>query len=240
MQRQAATHRALADPRRARIVDQLEHHPGGLDARELARVLGIHPNTVRWHLEVLADTGLIASHPDRRAARGRPRIVFTLTDRGEPENYRLLATMLLSTLSALPDAADRVYNAGRAWGRYLLPRLQPGAAPSRREATHLVADLLGREGFRPEVSEDEIRMHGCPFRELVKQQDALVCTLHRGLIEGAVTEIRGDVHLDRLDAFAEPQLCIAHFTRGRESSDTENGPPHDDRMEIEWQQHAPS
>jgi predicted ArsR family transcriptional regulator len=231
-QRRASTHRALADPRRARIVDELEGHPAGLDARELARVLGVHPNTVRWHLEVLADAGLIASHPDRRTARGRPRIIFTLTDRGEPDNYRLLATMLMSTLSALPDAADRIYNAGRAWGRYLLPRLQPGPPPSRRQTTQLVANLLSREGFRPEVTQDEIRMHGCPFRELAQHGDALVCTFHRGLIAGALAELGDDVRLRRLDAFVAPQLCIARLTRGGESSDADNRTLLDDRMEI--------
>ena len=58
-------HRALADERRARIVDELREHPKGLDAHELAARLELHPNTVRWHLAILADAQLVSSHPGR-------------------------------------------------------------------------------------------------------------------------------------------------------------------------------
>ncbi len=40
-------HRALADERRARIVKELQAAGRGLDTRELAAALSVHPNTVR-------------------------------------------------------------------------------------------------------------------------------------------------------------------------------------------------
>ena len=118
-------HRALGDEHRARIVEELDRSPGGLDAHELARRLALHPNTVRWHLGILADAGLIASRPGERTSPGRPRVVYALrseSDAARHENYRLLATILAGTMAELEDGPARAAEAGRAWGRYLVRR----------------------------------------------------------------------------------------------------------------------
>jgi DNA-binding transcriptional ArsR family regulator len=65
-------HRALADDRRARIVAELESAGEGLDASDLGRRVGLHPNTVRWHLGVLADAGLVDSRRAGRETRYTP------------------------------------------------------------------------------------------------------------------------------------------------------------------------
>ena len=75
---ETARHKALADPRRASIVAELEEAPAGLGASELGRRLGLHENTIRWHLGVLADAGLVRSDPEPRNAPGRPRIRYSL------------------------------------------------------------------------------------------------------------------------------------------------------------------
>jgi predicted ArsR family transcriptional regulator len=48
-ERSRTLHRALADERRQRIVDELGAASSGVDAHELAARLDLHANTVRRH-----------------------------------------------------------------------------------------------------------------------------------------------------------------------------------------------
>ena len=61
------------------MVEELRAAPDGRDAQDLAVRLGLHANTVRWHLGVLADAGLVESQPAPRPSPGRPRILYRLT-----------------------------------------------------------------------------------------------------------------------------------------------------------------
>ena len=217
----ASVHRALGDEHRARLVDELDRNPGGLDAQALADRIGLHPNTVRWHLGILADAGIVASRPAERTTPGRPRVVYSLRDdveTAERENYRLLATILAGTMSELEDGPARAAAAGRAWGRYLVRRPPPNVRTSDADATREVVDLLGHQGFRPEARNGEIRMHTCPFRELAQSELArtgrgIVCAIHQGLIAGALDELGSALDVERLEPFVEPELCVARLGR---------------------------
>ena len=115
-------HQALADERRARIVDELRGASGGLDVRELGQRVGLHPNTVRWHLGVLVDDGLVRGLPEHGRGRGRPSVVYRLTGEGvahDRDDYRLLATMLAGIVADDREGAARSYEAGVSWGRHL-------------------------------------------------------------------------------------------------------------------------
>jgi predicted ArsR family transcriptional regulator len=210
-------HRALADGHRARIVDELDRHPGGLEVVRLARTLGLHENTVRWHLAVLTDAGLVDSRRAGRDSPGRPRLVYTLrndADRGNGADYRLLARIATSMVSDLPDGETRSFAAGRAWGGYLVQRPRPGTPSDDDEAISRVVDFLAAEGFRPEADGRQIRMHRCPFREIVDSGDSPVCVVHKGLIAGALDALDSDLQVERLDIFVEPNLCTAYLAPG--------------------------
>ena len=211
-----STHRALADERRARIVDELGAAPGGLDVRALADRLGLHQNTVRWHLGVLADAGLVVSAAAERSRPGRPRILYRLSPGAVPEGrdeHRLLATILTGTIAGLEDGPARAEAAGRAWGRYLVPRPLPLARTTPEDATREVVGLLDQQGFAPVLGEDGIEMRRCPFHELAETNPEIVCAVHRGLIAGALEELGAGVEVERLDVFARPDLCVARLRR---------------------------
>src|SRR3989337_955761 len=70
----ATLHRALSDPSRLRILEVLEEAEAPLDARELGARVGLHFNTVRSHLRVLAEAGLVPSARERGPRPGRPRL----------------------------------------------------------------------------------------------------------------------------------------------------------------------
>ena len=198
---------------RAQLEASLRDEPDGLDVPELATRLGLHPNTVRWHLGALADAGRVSSAPVPHAGRGRPRIVYRLEPErlpGTSDEYRLLATVLSGAVES-PAAAER---AGHAWGRYLVPRPLPLVSVDDAAARTTVTALLAEQGFSPETGEHEIRMRRCPFHDLAESHPEIVCAVHKGLIDGALEELGSDLRIDGLDVFVEPDLCVARLTSG--------------------------
>lgn len=189
---------------REMIVEALRSERDGLDTNQLAERLGLHPNTIRWHLGVLGDGGLVHAVPERRHGRGRPSVVHRLTGEGIAsgrDEYRLLATMLTDVVSHDRDGEARAYEAGVRWGRHL-QQAEPDAS---------LAHVLDREGFAAEQHGNRLEMRRCPFYALAEDSPQVVCTLHHGIIDGALVEAGSEQTVERLEPFAEPGLCIAHL-----------------------------
>jgi predicted ArsR family transcriptional regulator len=210
-----SVHRALADPSRERIVDELRAEQGGLDAQELGARLGLHANTVRWHLGVLRDAGLVSAERAPRSTPGRPKTVYRLRPEiAEPatDEYRLLASVLTAALARDADAAGKAETAGWRWGRYLAPRRPPFAPIPDEAAVDEVVRVLDQQGFSPEAVGGEIRLRRCPYLELAEQHPEVVCSVHKGLIAGALDEMGSELETV-LEPFVEPTLCVVRLVR---------------------------
>lgn len=193
------------DRQRSAILAALDDAMDGLDTPALAAAIGLHPNTVRWHLEVLRNEGLIRSAPEHTKLRGRPRVLHRLTADGAArgrDEYRLLATMLAAAAAAGDDSMTRVYATGVDWGHAL-----HAAEPSSG-----VAELLDHHGFAATDRGDRIEMRRCPFYALAVSSPRVICTLHCGIIDGAFAAVSTGLRVERLDAFVEPTLCVARLT----------------------------
>lgn len=207
-----AQHRALADPSRERILDLLRAADGPLSVAEFAPLLGLHPNTVRSHLQLLGEAELVVSAAERTGGRGRPAILFSAVSAEAEQEHALLAASLASALEPLPDGVAIAEAAGRSRGRAMIERLEPGREPDDDVCVERVASLLRRCGFSPEVFADGLVMHRCPFRELAERYPKAVCSLHAGLIDGALGELGSSVALERLEPWVSPSTCVAHLT----------------------------
>jgi predicted ArsR family transcriptional regulator len=204
-------HRALADPRRVRVVEELEEHPDGLGVDELAGLVGLHANTVRWHLGVLARAGLVESAPEARSAPGRPRILYRPragSPNGAGDEYRLLASVLAEIVSDSPDRERACDAAGRTWGRELLAGRHAG---DEKVAIAETAGLLEEQGFEPTVAGRAIEMRRCPFHDLAETNPEVVCAVHRGLISGALAELGSPLEVEALEVFPRPGVCVARL-----------------------------
>jgi predicted ArsR family transcriptional regulator len=192
------------DLQRDAIIEALRGAPDGLDTNQLAASLELHPNTVRWHLGLLEGSGLVRPSAELRHGRGRPSVAWRLTSEGatyDRDEYRLLATMLTGVVANDPDGEARAYEAGLRWGRDL-HAAEPGSS---------VADLLDHQGFGATECEDCIEMRRCPFAALAEDAPQVICTLHRGIIDGALAAAGSDRQVERLDPFVEPGFCLAHL-----------------------------
>jgi predicted ArsR family transcriptional regulator len=186
----------------------------------LADELGVHPNTVRFHLDSLVGEDQVEQVEPGRKGPGRPPLMFRAVrqmDRGGARHYRLLAEILTMAFAAEKDSAAKALAAGRAWGR----QLDMSGESSRRDAQnpeqaigHLV-DVLDGLGFAPERrradGEQQVGLRHCPFLELAESRTAVVCPVHLGLMQGALETWGAPVAVERLDAFVEPDLCVAHL-----------------------------
>ncbi|RDI74331.1 putative transcriptional regulator [Gaiella occulta] len=206
-------HRALAEPARTRLLEHLRGSARPLSADELARVLSLHPNTVRAHLDVLGEAGLVDAVVERRTRPGRPRRLFSAVPDEAEREHEMLASALASLLEPLPDGDGLAAAAGRSWGHVLVERLEPGQPATAEAGLERVASLLRRRGFAPELGRDRIVMGRCPFRELALRYPRTVCALHEGIIEGAFEELGAPVALERLEPWTTPTTCVASVRR---------------------------
>ncbi|UGT89593.1 helix-turn-helix domain-containing protein [Mycobacterium ostraviense] len=182
----------------------------------IADALEVHPNTVRFHLDVLAADGQVQRVESGPRGPGRPPQMFSAVrqmDRGGTRHYRLLAEILSNGLAAEPDSRAKALAAGRAWGRRL--EAPPTGGTAEKSIDHLVG-MLDELGFAPErrVSDgqQQLGLRHCPFLELAERRSGVVCPIHLGLMQGALESWAAPVGVERLDAFAEPDLCLAHLS----------------------------
>lgn len=220
--RGARVHRALASPVRSRLLALLRDSERPQDVHALADRLGLHANTVRAHLVVLAEAGLVSAQPEPRDRPGRPRLAYRATDANEVEHepsggYRLLAEILASYLAAAaPDPGGVAEQAGTAWGRYLVERPAPFQAVEPRAAVERIVAMLAELGFAPELDDTDptaprVLLRRCPFLDVAKDHQEVVCSIHLGLMRGALDELGVDVAARDLLPFVEPGLCVSHL-----------------------------
>jgi predicted ArsR family transcriptional regulator len=186
-----STEDPLTQPTRARIFALLAELKEAVGTDELASRLGLHPNGVRVHLERLQHAGLVERR-QQRAGRGRPGDRWTVAPGAQPSGqapsaYASLAVWLARAIPAGPTRLREVERTGREIGRELAPK---GAGDPVEELRQTFAAL----GFQPsmDVKADHgltCRLENCPYRDSVRENADIVCTLHRGITAGVLEKL---------------------------------------------------
>jgi predicted ArsR family transcriptional regulator len=204
-----AVFKALGDNTRYAIYLELARANAPLSTSDIAETLGLHPNTVRPHLERMREVGLLTVEADGRGTVGRPQHRYLLTPDApslglEPAAFPMLAGMLAALAAETGAAPDDAAAAGARQGRAM------GARTLRPGCLEAVVDMLAELGFDPTVVHDAdaatVAFAHCPYRELAEAHPEIVCHLHRGLIEGFV-ESTGDMGVDRFATLADREPC---------------------------------
>ncbi|WP_343710393.1 helix-turn-helix domain-containing protein [Mycobacterium sp.] len=200
--------------RRPDVLRALKAATAPMSIVEIADELGVHPNTVRFHLGVLLAEGRVRHVAPDRKRPGRPPLLFEAIrqmDPGGQRHYQLLAEILTMGFAADPDPAAKARATGRAWAKQLQEPAMGDAGPE--EAISRLLGVLDELGFEPERrGQTELGLRHCPFLELAETRGAVVCPIHLGLMQGALEAWNSPVSVDRLEAFVEPDLCLTHLT----------------------------
>jgi predicted ArsR family transcriptional regulator len=197
--------------RRSQVLAALRGRAEPMSIIDIAELLAVHPNTVRFHLESLVEAGRAERVETPPTGRGRPPLMFRAVrrmDAGGPRNYRLLAQMFLGELESDPDPVTRATEMGRRWGR---TTEIPGTG--REPARHRFGRVLDEIGFDTEFDGDEIRLRHCPFLDLVDTDLRVICPIHLGLMQGVIGRLDSSATVRDLQPFAEPDVCVARLDK---------------------------
>lgn len=186
----------LADPVRRRLYEYVAGRGGPVDRDAAAKGVGIGRPLAAFHLDRLAEAGLLDVEFHRRSGRtgpgaGRPAKFYRRPDRDvsvslPPRRYDLAAEILAEGVDRDADAAASVLEAARDRGARLADEAVAGGASLDGRAALL--DLLRTGGYEPTVQEDGVvRLRNCPFDALVDEHRRLTCSLNLAML-GAVCE----------------------------------------------------
>lgn len=214
-------YRALASPIRARLLEALRADPD-LDTATLAERVGLHVNTARSHLNLLEEAGLVRAVDEQRDRPGRPRRLYRAADPApdaghDAANYRFLAAVLASYLGATADdpraAAEQ---AGGAWGSFVVDTPPPFRTLAPEDAIDRLVQMLEGFGFAPDLDTTDpdapvLRLRRCPFLAVARDHADVVCSVHLGLMRGALSELGVDVEVEDLVPWAEPDTCVSRL-----------------------------
>jgi predicted ArsR family transcriptional regulator len=207
--------KALGDNTRYAIYLELARSSRPLSTSDVAETLGLHPNTVRPHLERMRDVGLLDARPDTAGAVGRPQKLYSLSAAApslglEPPVYPMIARMLLSLAEEAGIDGELAVGAGRAEGERTAHR----RVDTRRPCIDAAVAMLDELGFDPaRVDEDgqtTVAFTHCPFADLAESDPDLVCSLHRGMLEGFVDEV-GGARVVAFHDLADREPCLVRI-----------------------------
>lgn len=146
---------------------------------------------------------------------GRPPQTYRAVggmDRSGVRQFRLLAEVLVGAVATCPKPAAEAERAGREWGRR---KAESMPEMGNAGGTGGLTALLDEIGFQPEpAGPRQIALSHCPFLDLAETEPDIVCTIHRGLMEGALEGWRSPLRVRALEPWAEPDRCIAHLESG--------------------------
>ncbi|MBB5872698.1 putative ArsR family transcriptional regulator [Allocatelliglobosispora scoriae] len=204
---QVAAIGSLTDPTRRRAYELLTRADGPIGRDEVAAALGIGRTLAAFHLDKLAEVGLVEvsfARPEGRSGpgAGRPAKHYRIAP-GEiavglpPRTYGDLSVLLAEALDRagadlVAVAVARVQGvvAGRAAG--------PGADR---------VEFLTQRGYAPSTAPDgTITLRNCPFAAAAREFPPLICGMNLALLEG-ITEGAGWPGEARLDP-APGRCCV--------------------------------
>lgn len=179
---------SLDDPVRRRLYDHVVSRDGPVSRDDAATALGIGRTLVAYHLDKLAEVGLLATTYQRAAGRGgpgggRPAKLYRPAEREfavsvPPRAYELLARLLVESVEKDQSGTVRttLHDVARDTGERIV------AASGRNLVT-----ALRNCGYQPRAADDgTLELRNCPFHRLATDHRDLVCDLNLRLVEAVV------------------------------------------------------
>ena len=194
MPRRTTDFRGLTQPRRLQLLRAVQRVPGRR-AGELASETGIPLNTVRDHLQVLENEGLIRGEVLQVGTRGRPPVAFHPVRDADT--------------SAVADARiDDAIERGRML-RAVVPAEPTQLPPAATRQIDVLYEHLDDAGLEPVVDEQTLtfELSPCRFHDMIEEDRALVCGVHARLVKDVLRQTEGPLALRKLQPVVDAHSC---------------------------------
>ncbi|MET9272128.1 helix-turn-helix domain-containing protein [Kribbella sp. NPDC003557] len=203
---------ALEEPTRRRLYDHVVRQTGPVTRDEAAAALELPRSTAAFHLDRLAEEGLLEVVFERRTGRsgpgaGRPSKLYQRSsdDIGIslPERrYDLVGGLLAAALEDVEASGESPRVALDRRARQLGTALAAAVDDTTDDpaSPRVLMQLLEDQGFEPRADADAIVLGNCPFHTLARQHTDLVCEMNRRLLEGVLAGLG----ITRLQANLKP------------------------------------
>jgi predicted ArsR family transcriptional regulator len=216
---------ALDQPLRRELYRLLSRAPGWVTRDEAADALGLARSVAAFHLDKLADAGVVEVHFERTSGRrgpgaGRPSKLYRLADvelnASVPQRHYDLAGSLLaaavaeSTRTGAP-VRECQRGAARLAGQRIGEEASEAVAGAKRVADRRIAvmDVLATHGYEPELARGkEIALGNCPFHRLAEEHRELVCGMNLDFLAGLLDGIGSTAGLTARLAPSPGYCCV--------------------------------
>jgi predicted ArsR family transcriptional regulator len=181
---------ALEEPSRRRLYEYVCTHEDPVGRDEVSEAVGMPRQTVAFHLDKLADAGLLAVEFARRGGRagpgaGRPSKLYRRSD--DPVSVQLPERSYELAGQLLAQAVDDAESTGES-PRTILNRraceLGQALGADAGSTDEGVMAVLAGCGYEPRRDGTDIVLVNCPFHALAARHTDLVCGMNLGLVEG--------------------------------------------------------
>lgn len=191
---------ALNEPQRQRLYRHVVAQGTPVSRDGAAEALAIPRSVAAFHLEKLAELGLLDVEYRRPPGRsgpgaGRPAKFYRRADSeitlSVPERqYDIAALLLAEGVEAAADGAvpvaDAVRAAARRYGKAIGASAPSAGRRSKKKQVEQLSGLLAAHGYEPHVVGGTITLKNCPFHTLAEEHRALICAMNLELVRGVV------------------------------------------------------
>jgi predicted ArsR family transcriptional regulator len=190
----------LDEPNRRRLYELVTVSREAISRDDAAAELGMSRDLAAFHLDRLADAGLLVTEYRRRGGRtgpgaGRPAKLYRRSGRDlavsfPPRRYDVAAELLATAFDRLdaPSGAEAVAGVARELGTHvgLEARRNAGPRPGRKRLAAALLELLRGADYSPEVEEatGAICLRNCPYHTLAESHRALTCGMNLAWSDG--------------------------------------------------------
>lgn len=190
----------LGEPVRRSLYFYVVYRQQDVSRDEAAQAVGVSRTLAGFHLDRLAEEGLLDTSFRRLTGRtgpgaGRPAKLYRRSGRQlevslPQRSYELAARILAAAIDASGPRQTR--SALRKTARMIGERIgadaktRAGSRPGKKRLLAGTVAALAANGYEPEHAAGEIRLHNCPFHALVSEHKELVCGMNLALVEGVV------------------------------------------------------
>lgn len=184
---------------------------GALTIQQLCDLSGLHPNTVRTHLDSLVAGGEVEREQIPSKGRGRPLWAYHAAV-AKVSPYEMLAQILAAQLGRA-DEPGLTAQAAKHWADVAVN--QGSAEPKDcDEAVDQVAHSLRNVGFTVSLNPmyDEVTITKCPYASLVAEHPR-ICDVHAALVSELLIRSGQPISVKSVDVWVKPGVCVAHLER---------------------------